>query len=135
MYAFEKRSPASCDCVQPAAVRAARTRPPIPEAVLARGRPIERVGDDIGGSVPPRASLARPQEQARLDSKPGGQVEERRQRGQGATRFHLGDVRPGQWPAELGLAHPQGFPLGPDPAAEFDRQAEVGALTAMFSQT
>jgi len=134
MYAFEKRSPASCDWVQRAAVRAARIRPPIPEAVLAGGRPIERVAGAIRGSVPPQASLARLEEQAGLDPESLGQMKQGRQRGQRATRFHLGNVRPGQWPAELGLAHAQRLPRGPDPAPELDGQVRAGAVGPLFSQ-
>lgn len=135
MYAFEKRSPASCDWVQPAAVRAVRTRPPIPEAVLAGGRPIERVGDAIVASVPLPASLARLQEQAGRDPQPLREVEQGRQRGQRPARFHLGHICPGQWPAKLGLAHAQGLTRGADPAPELDGQVRAGAHAPLFSQT
>lgn len=85
-------------------------------------------------SVLPEATLSRREQPAGIDPKPVGQVQEGRQRGQGLARFDLRDVGPGQWPAELGLAQPEGNSGGPDPPAEADGQLSI-ASARLFSQT
>src|ERR1700690_1769994 len=125
MYALENRSPASCAWVQPAAVRAVRTRAPIPEATLAGGRPTDRLDVVMGGSVLPQAPVSRRQQPAGVDPQPAGEVEQCRQRRQRLARFDLRDVGPGQWPAELRLAHPTGDPGGTDAPAEVGRELSI----------